>query len=133
MSGMIITVWLRHVAGAVLRRLLFMNEKKEIPIELLWLEDTDTDRGPFDHWFKRAENKDLGTTNALRDLYMMAKNKQLVGVVAVGLTPDGRYHLLVTGEAYQRPYKAMLGLDRLKDAVRCLLPDLRQEIKRDEE
>lgn len=100
-----------------------MDSKYEVSQKVWWVEDRPTE---FDHrrkWFFR-DKKSTDTGLILSQLKEMVDSGEVVGVATVAICADGRYHLIVTGEAFDDPHRALGGTQRLVSAIECLLPDI---------
>lgn len=88
-----------------------------------WVEDKSVDYDSRRKWFFR-QNKNPDTEIVLSQLKEMAEAGEVVGVATVAICANGAYHLIVTGEAFDDPHRALGGTQRLESAIECLLPDI---------
>ncbi len=73
------------------------------------------------HIERRADPDTLNTLSTLRKL---AKNRDITGMAAVTLRPDGRFDVIVTGTAYGDSVRATgAGQQMLKELLKLLQDD----------
>jgi len=105
-----------------------MNRRKGRQQKVLWEEhrpaswtrhqelmaNTYVDDKLIQHPDKRV---DTDTLRVIEDLRSMAKNRDITGLAAIGLRPDGRVVLLASGNAYDDNIRASGALVRLQQLL----------------
>lgn len=102
-----------------------MNRRKARPQKVLWEEhrpvswsskqklsaSTYSDDKLVKHPEKRIDEDTLNVINELRS---MANKREITGLAAIGLRPDGRFVLVASGHAYDDNIRASGALLRLQ-------------------